>query len=617
MPPLQDPTDIVKAELETDASDGSPTPFDLLPNELLIAIFTWIVFSDTTLSEPAVKANGDCLLAQLYHRPPVVLSHVCRTWRTLTISTSALWSHIVYSAPEWRPDPVTTFLERACGSPLNIFYHHFSSWFTKFIVASSFIEEISKDQRPAQWHEVVFRCQGRTTFDYFVDRLLNPDLLSCGYPQLRSIDLSVWEQPHYEYDGSWTSPAFAHAVQSCPLQRLCLTRVPIYKAPIMLLFNLRTLELEFSFPQASRPLKQRVSDVCRLLACTPRLEDLILINFVLCFDVHVQRETPRHSFEDDTEHDDDLKKTPIIPLKNLEMLIWEHACSTDVHRFLSYLHTPALRVLDLSVSKKDLSWQAYPPHRGQDEVRCDRAWVYTEACNAVLTFPEMAELRVEYPAKDNRIGLADALQKIVFVTLDKLEIVYIGQRFPAPMSQLSSILRDPRVPTLTQLTLRRWHINDSHRTTVFAYMPALVSLELDGCLGVDSLLDGLAECAGVVGSGASRKGVRLCPKLEALTFSRCHGLDYGKLLDLVKIRNTSDWRGGADEVSVGTRTVKPLRKRRLAHPSTPMVFVPTKPTKISYVHLVVQQVEPCEGGCDIPDDCRDSLSALGVDVYLD
>ncbi|KAJ7489447.1 hypothetical protein FB451DRAFT_1023911 [Mycena latifolia] len=52
---------------------------------------------------------------------PMLLSHVCRRWREVAISTHALWAAIEFNAPS--PELFTTWLERAGGYPLALNLH--------------------------------------------------------------------------------------------------------------------------------------------------------------------------------------------------------------------------------------------------------------------------------------------------------------------------------------------------------------------------------------------------------------------------------------------------------------------------------------------------------------
>jgi hypothetical protein len=590
--------------------EAQQIPINWLPNELLIAIFLEATRADLTSADLALIDDPPGIHdAVWFHRPPVVLSHVCRRWRELAISTSTLWSRIVYSAPLWHKDPVVTFLERAGAGPLAIFYHHYDH-FTSPTVARDFLAEICKGERTQQSRDLTLRFYDDDTLLWAYDHLANVDLLRCGYPQLRSLDVSILgQQSHPGSFSDWDPLVFAH--QSCQLQHLRLRQVPLRASPPLVFCHLQTLELDYPQLFANSLQHQlRMAHVCNFLACFPRLEELVLTSFTPSFDALV-------SAAADPEHNTYFKTTLGIPLKSLKVLVWKNACHTHVHRFLSFLNMPNLRVLDLSLSKPHPRRLELLSSRLLDEVLCDHTWEESEEYHAVLTFSELSELRVESPREGGESEMGYALRRLTFPALDKLEIAEGRQStLPSCLPRLESIMRDPRLPTLTQVTLCRWEIDGAHGTTMLAYMPALVSLELNECFGVDFLLDGLAECVGIAGATGGRKAVKLCPKLTTLTFRKCDDLDYGQLLGLLKIRNASDWEEGGDVTLPAARTLKPLRRRSAYAPAfTASVLVPAKPVMVTYVRVVRFEYER---GSELPDGWVSDLRALSVrEIYVD
>lgn len=128
--------------------------------------------------------------------------------------------------------------------------------------------------------------------------------------------------------------------------------------------------------------------------------------------------------------------------------------------------------------------------------------------------------------------------------------------------RLEAILFDPRLTHLTHLTLSHQRIaRDAQRAeAMLGYMPVLSSLELDACTGVRWLLEGLQELVlenggrGKVNSGSTpeqaearedsgtgvlrvRRGVKVCPRLEALSFWNCPDVDAAAVRKVVIARN--------------------------------------------------------------------------------
>jgi len=198
-----------------------------------------------------------------------------------------------------------------------------------------------------------------------------------------------------------------------------------------------------------------------------------------------------------------------------------------------------------------------------------------------------------------------ALEKVAFTNVDSTvrqnpEIAAALPVFP----RLESIFRDPRLPSLTHLTLSHFKISaeQGRAEAMLGYMPVLTSLSLDACSGVGRLMEGLQEkvvgtikptaSPGEGGGKRRRRGVKVCPRLEALSFWGCQDVDFGALRAVVLSRNgnnsddEADVQTGLDvpkgaiqsvtredrpgkteteEAKIG-RKIKPLRKlRRFGH----------------------------------------------------
>jgi len=96
-------------------------------------------------------------------------------------------------------------------------------------------------------------------------------------------------------------------------------------------------------------------------------------------------------------------------------------------------------------------------------------------------------------------------------------------------------------------------------------MPLLSSLSLDSCIGVEILLSALQERlvvglnhAAAANGNRPRRGVKLCPRLEALSIRSCQDVTFGCLGAVVYARNGitkgSSQEGGSD---VGNVNVLP------------------------------------------------------------
>ena len=92
------------------ALEAEKWPINWLPNELLILIF--IMVSDLDFDDDI-----------FYHRPPVVLSHVCTKWRKVCLMTSCLWSRISHGSVQFSHAALSTFIERSNNNPLDLVFH--------------------------------------------------------------------------------------------------------------------------------------------------------------------------------------------------------------------------------------------------------------------------------------------------------------------------------------------------------------------------------------------------------------------------------------------------------------------------------------------------------------
>jgi hypothetical protein len=151
-----------------------------------------------------------------------------------------------------------------------------------------------------------------------------------------------------------------------------------------------------------------------------------------------------------------------------------------------------------------------------------------------------------------------ALEKVAFTNIDT-DARKGGEKTPSlpVFPRLESIFRDPRLPHLTHLTLSHFKLSveQGRVEAMLGYMPRLTSLTLDTCLGVERLMEALQESLvgtikphdpGERGGGGGRErgtrsrcGVKVCPRLEALSFWGCQDVTLNSLSAVIRSRNRS------------------------------------------------------------------------------
>lgn len=98
----------------------------VLPNELLAEIFQ-VSLSETTcprISGWDDEYNLDDNSPLTSNLLPVVLSHVCRRWRAISVESPLLWTHLRFNVSKSSLDRLTAFFTRSKHAPIHISIHH-------------------------------------------------------------------------------------------------------------------------------------------------------------------------------------------------------------------------------------------------------------------------------------------------------------------------------------------------------------------------------------------------------------------------------------------------------------------------------------------------------------
>ena len=535
--------------------EAQKEPINWLPPELLEQVFL---------------AVSDFDLPNSKYRPQVVVSHVCMKWRIVSLASPRLWSRINLQGYV-KPNPLLTFLDRSGKAPLEIDYRS--------------LPHVSATQECCQMADMIIQAQqhfDRVNYLSFQSRAALPLVYilpsinnhKIAFPRLHYLCLSLTD-PNPSFI---EAPSLMESIEAIPagsdslrlnehtspstscLSRLKLERVPLFKIPSSFIANLRSLELSYSprrFNSTGHDYYLKMSSLCTFLAHTPLLEELVLTNTVPYFDVMLAT--------DGTDNLEIPLHRPPVNLAYLKTLEWSYPFAVDIYRFLSLIDSPGLEKLDL--------WVEDLPTKRNDTLFV-RGYMLTTSSSSphkysrgIVNYPSVRDLSLQCVGEDTT---SSVLRKFSFPALEKLAFTNVDstvrQKNPEIVTallpvfpRLESIFRDPRLPNLTHLTLSHFKISaeQGRAEAMLGYMPFLTSLSLDACSGVGRLMEGLQDIhpplAFLASSSPSssgeggkewrrrkrrrRCGVKVCPRLEALSFWGCQDVEFAALRAVVLSRN--------------------------------------------------------------------------------
>ncbi|KAF8174419.1 hypothetical protein BJ912DRAFT_60118 [Pholiota molesta] len=524
--------------------EAQKEPINWLPPELLIQIF--VAFTELCDLDPP----------SLRYRPSLVISHTCGKWRTIALAAPELWSRVILHGFQ-NSHIGQLYFQRSGKSPLEIDYCTMPDtlptpecFHMADLIARSY-------QHFSRLTTLTLQTKAAVPLIYFIPSLNDP---LKTFPHLRSLTLAISTQnPIFMEIPSLLDRETSALKELALSDRVATTRpssllhlkleqVPPFNIPVTFISNLRSLELSYSPRRAGLTQHYyylKMSTLCRFLAYTPLLEELVLDNTVPYFDT-----TPRLdiTLAANSSMDPPLIEMQPVKLDHLKSIDWTYPIPSDVRRFFSMIDAPELEKLDLWVedsrSKRHDSLLAHPV------VSSPGAHEYT---HGVISFPFLRDLSMQCDGEDTT---AHVLRKLNVPALQKVEFTYFDPAAAAPKDdaeeaaavpifpRLESIFRDPRLLHLTHLTLSRYKISSEpgRVEALLGYMPVLTSLSFDSCSGLGRLLEGIQETfvgtikGGGVG-GRSRRGVKVCPRLDTLSFWGCQDLDCASLRAVILSRN--------------------------------------------------------------------------------
>ncbi|KAG6908865.1 hypothetical protein DXG01_002939 [Tephrocybe rancida] len=355
------------------------------------------------------------------------------------------------------------------------------------------------------------------------------------------------------------------------LRRLALTEIPPFSLPAHTFANITCLKMRFKprktiLPLGTHSFQLTMSKLCRILDQTPLLEELSLSNTVPYFDSFLP--------EDGVNVNPFITIRTRVQLPYLKKFKWSYPYPGEIHWLITFFDIPVLEKLDI--------WTEEHPTKG----RChDTQWhtlgpqydliSQTVSRRKSMTLPSLLDLILQCAGENALISL----RKVDVPSLQTLEIANTdplarteGNLLP-DLPRLDSLLRNPYLPHLETVTLSRFDISSVHDKdhSFLGYMPRLTSLSLDACTNVRSLMASLEEnfiaSEYAQGDPRKRRRVKVCPRLEAVSFWGCEDLNYNDVRMVVSARNGHGC--DADRVLECSgqkvqRKIKPLRKARRA-----------------------------------------------------
>ena len=440
-----------------------------LPTEILLHIFRFSVQWD----------EDDWQDGEEIDWRPVILSHVCSTWRAAVVDTSSLWACLDFSRyPSVRP-----LITRAREQLVDVVHGTKSlSGYKPDFRFESVLRSTSPRWRSLLWESSELRMTD-------VLSVLNS---GASFPHLHSIELGIEKRSLPGVPLLNPSSVAQAGISLLPcLRRICLSSVSLSELPPSDMPSLSSLTLHFpaKYPD-SRANLFRMSSLCSFLTRSPALETLVFSDSTPLMDVFVRFDY------DASEHAAPLPPNNVapFPLMSLRRFEWSHAPPKDLWRFLAITKMPALKELELYLDAGDKRWFTY--YTSILEPMGDETFNPRPAL-PVVRLESVEELSVYVTDTD---GLYSAFRNLLFPNLKRLAIGHLTQRgkrvwkssptkkapFTIPLlPSQESIFREPRMLTVTHLTLSNFRL-DYHNTvaSMLAYMQNLEHLTIESCKGM-------------------------------------------------------------------------------------------------------------------------------------
>lgn len=498
------------------AQNDRGIPVQRLPTEILLYIFIWY----TSWSEVDWQAD------KRIDRRPILLSHVCSKWRRIVLESSTLWTCIPFHSDV---DARTTIIHRSREQSVDIVHCHVPSvvgrvdrWLVKTL------QDMADRWRSVLWDS----CE-----DTMQDMLLAlNNATSMSHLHTLEIGVQTRTLPGDPLFRPTDSGDLGRSLLP-NLQHICLSRISLAELPITTFPRLRTLTLHWpaQYP-TTRPTLFRMSTVLAFLQRAPRLESLNLLKSSPLMDVLPLRRDAANHHGSATAGSHGIIFSPVC-MTALRYLEWSYAPPRDLYRLFLYLDSPNLRRLELRLDSAEQRWFTFYDARLEpldEEQEHDENSPLFLRDGKMRPFTQLVELHLHV---SDISGLCLAVRRMAFPQLRHLTLVFLHKRAIrlsakadnhrrsglGIMPSLDSILHEPRLATLTHLTLSGFDLECSAAMCTLAYLRSLECLTFDKCEGMFTRLI-LRSMFLVTNYGSLRCGPGdLCSwRREMRKYSRCN-----------------------------------------------------------------------------------------------
>ncbi|KZT24334.1 glycoside hydrolase family 31 protein [Neolentinus lepideus HHB14362 ss-1] len=505
-----------------------------LVTELWHEIFDIVILEEDPLDGADSTSKG-------FYRA-VTLSHVCRAWRDLLLSShgSRYWTRILLRGNIACPGALAAlqaYKERSGNVPLDLV-------FLPSLVRHQLQDiPLLRKQIDFALSNLIF---GRAPWRSLTCESEDPggmthlmQSLSSFFPRLRSLRLSL-DKP---YSGPMHLSAEASTLfMSAPyeLESLHLQHISPLVFPDELFSRVRFATLKCP----GRDHRLRLSHITKFARNAPLLESFT-IEGSPSYDIFVPNPVSQLFT---SKHPD----RPVL-FQNLLDLKWGFLHPKEVHQILLFLDTPCLQILTLYL-RNVLGGYSLAQNLFLDKP---------------LVYKTLKELHLHYV----EIGaIAWCLKCMTFPNLRRLSIENddFDKAMLPVMTAFPTLFHVPAMPSLTHLSLFRVSLTAEWGEKTLSYLPSLRCLKIDACRGMEDL----CKCFGAT-SMAMGKWVPVCPFLDELIFLDCADLQFTHLSTLIRKRNTFNtvlpaFDRGSEDVSftfATPRKIKALRKGAAGSPN--------------------------------------------------
>jgi hypothetical protein len=440
-----------------------------LPTEVLLHIFHFFVQWD----------DEDWQCGEEIDWRPIILSHVCSTWRHLVLSTSSLWICLDFS----RYPAVRPLITRSKEQHVDI-VHAVQSLpgYRHDNLFESILRNTSSRWRSLLWESTESRMTD-------VLSVLHSGIC---FPHLRSLELGISKRT---LPSVLLSPSSAVSVRKDDilpkLRRICLANVSLAELPPSHLPSLCSLTLHFPMKYPiSRANLFRMSNLRAFLARTSQLDRLVFSDSTPLLDVFVRFDAkPPSTVSEEQSQQTSISVTPLT-VPTLRRFEWSHAPPRDLWRFLAVIHMPSLKELELCLDAAGRRWHTY--YAAVLEPMGDEPFS-PRPLHPVIRLEQLEELAVFATDVD---GLGVAFRNLDFPHLKQLTLGFLKERarqmwqsarpkkdaFDTPtLPPQEGIFREPRMLHLTHLTLSNYRLDRVSIVPMLAYMPSLKHLTMESC----------------------------------------------------------------------------------------------------------------------------------------